>query len=103
MSDKKRRRPSVAERMAVSDGGRPLANGKAQVREVQGADPGVVRLATTRLDEIKPVPIRWLVPGYLPLGKLVLLAGDGGNGKSGANFGDGGLHHPRPTLFRPGV
>jgi AAA domain len=47
-----------------------------------GTDSGVVRLATTRLDEIKPVPIRWLVPGYIPLGKLVLLAGDGGHGKS---------------------
>src|SRR5262249_31552016 len=27
-------------------------------------------------------PIRWLVPGMLPLGKLVLAAGDGGHGKS---------------------
>jgi hypothetical protein len=39
-------------------------------------------LATTRLDTISPQPVRWLVPGYLPRGKLVMLAGDGGHGKS---------------------
>jgi putative DNA primase/helicase len=39
-------------------------------------------LVTTCLDTIKPEPIRWLVPDYIPLGKLVLLAGDGGHGKS---------------------
>src|SRR5262249_11284853 len=43
------------------------------------ARPG---LATTRLDLIQPKPVRWLVPGYFPQGKLVLLAGDGGHGKS---------------------
>jgi hypothetical protein len=41
-----------------------------------------VGLATTCLDTIQPVPLRWLVPGYIPLGKLVMLAGDGGHGKS---------------------
>ncbi len=39
-------------------------------------------LATTCLAEIRPEPIQWLIPGYLPAGKLVLLAGDGGHGKS---------------------
>lgn len=39
-------------------------------------------LATTRLDAIDPQPVRWLVPGYIPLGKLVLVAGDGGHGKT---------------------
>ncbi len=39
-------------------------------------------LATTCLADIRPQPIRWLVPGFLPLGKLVILAGEGGNGKS---------------------
>src|SRR5262249_36715969 len=39
-------------------------------------------LGLTALSELKPQPLRWLVPGYLPLGKLVLLAGDGGHGKS---------------------
>src|SRR4051794_34236115 len=41
-----------------------------------------LELATTRLDMIKPKPIRWLIPGIIPLGKLVMFAGDGGNGKS---------------------
>ena len=31
---------------------------------------------------IKPVPIEWLAPGRLPLGKLVVIAGVGGLGKS---------------------
>jgi putative DNA primase/helicase len=31
---------------------------------------------------VQPKPLRWLVPDMLPLGKLVLLAGDGGLGKS---------------------
>jgi hypothetical protein len=39
-------------------------------------------LETTCLATILPEPVRWLVPGYLPLGKLNLLAGDGGHGKS---------------------
>jgi hypothetical protein len=34
------------------------------------------------LTDIKPEPIHWLVPNFLPLGKLVMLAGDGGHGKS---------------------
>ncbi len=39
-------------------------------------------LATTRLDGIDPEPIRWLVPNVIPLGKLVMFAGDGGHGKT---------------------
>jgi hypothetical protein len=39
-------------------------------------------LATTCLAGLQPRPVRWLVPGYIPLGKLVLIAGDGGHGKS---------------------
>src|SRR5262249_35902791 len=46
------------------------------------AEAEVIGLQTTRLDTIRPIPVRWLVPGYLPLGKLILLAGDGGHGKS---------------------
>src|SRR5262249_41211788 len=34
------------------------------------------------LSTIRIEPIRWLVPNYLPLGKQVLIAGDGGHGKS---------------------
>jgi hypothetical protein len=39
-------------------------------------------LMTTSLDTIRAEPITWLVPDYIPLGKLVLWAGDGGGGKS---------------------
>src|SRR5262249_30264463 len=46
------------------------------------ADRAPIGLATTCLASIQPIPVRWLVPGYLPLGKLMLLAGDGGHGKS---------------------
>lgn len=42
----------------------------------------VAGLLTTALDTIRMEPVTWLVPGYLPLGKLVLLAGAGGLGKS---------------------
>lgn len=40
------------------------------------------RLATTCAATVKAKPLRFLVPGVFPLGKLVLLAGDGGLGKS---------------------
>jgi hypothetical protein len=46
------------------------------------ADTEPVGLATIRLSSVRPRPVRWLVPGLLPLGKLALLAGDGGHGKS---------------------
>lgn len=39
-------------------------------------------LATTCLAGIQPEPVRWLVPKVIPLGKLVLVAGDGGHCKS---------------------
>lgn len=39
-------------------------------------------LSVIPMTDIRPEPVDWLVPNYLPLGKLVLLAGDGGNGKS---------------------
>lgn len=39
-------------------------------------------LGLTVMSDLSPQPLRWLVPSYLPLGKLVLLAGNGGHGKS---------------------
>jgi hypothetical protein len=39
-------------------------------------------LVTTCLATVRPEPVRFLVHGYIPLGKLVLFAGDGGHGKS---------------------
>lgn len=43
---------------------------------------GAPHLQTSCLAGIRPQPVRWLVPGYLPLGKVIMLAGDGGHGKS---------------------
>lgn len=37
-------------------------------------------------EEIDSAVLRWLVPGYFPAGELVLLAGDGGEGKSFATM-----------------
>jgi hypothetical protein len=39
-------------------------------------------LTLTCLSAIRPEPVRYLIPGYKLLGKLTLLAGDGGHGKS---------------------
>lgn len=36
----------------------------------------------TRFSDVQPEEVRWLWPGYLPLGKLTVLDGDPGNGKS---------------------
>lgn len=41
-----------------------------------------VRAVTTRLADIAPQPISWLWPGRVALGKLTLIAGDPGLGKS---------------------
>jgi AAA domain len=49
--------------------------------------PGPARLSTTPCDEIKPRPIEYLVPGIIPLGKLILIAGNGGLGKSATTLG----------------
>lgn len=56
-------------------------------------------LATTCLASIKPLPVRWLVPSYFPLGKLILLAGDGAHGKSALTLGlAADLTQGRPCL-----
>jgi hypothetical protein len=54
-------------------------------RRATGPGPGSdesALLATTPLSSLRPKPVRWLVPRYVPLGKVVLVAGDGGHGKS---------------------
>ena len=61
-------------------GSTAATNAKTNERSETAAGP--LRLATTSLADIEPEPIHWLVPGILPLGKLVLLAGGGGHGKS---------------------
>lgn len=39
-------------------------------------------LSTHTADTIKPKVLKWLVPGYFPRGKTILLAGESGQGKS---------------------
>jgi hypothetical protein len=40
------------------------------------------RLELTPISEFEAQPVRWIARGYLPRGKVVMLAGDGGGGKS---------------------
>lgn len=56
-------------------------NGKVQCG-LNPTSPVGRGLATTCLASVPMKPVRYLVPGFLPCGKLVLMAGDGGNGKS---------------------
>ena len=49
---------------------------QARVRR-RAKEPELVRLA-----DVEPQPVRWLCPGRIPLGKLTLIAGDPGLGKS---------------------
>ena len=55
------------------------AEGPAEAKGKSELAPGLVyRLAS----EIEPVPIRWLWKDRIPLGKLALIVGDGGLGKT---------------------
>ena len=54
--------------------------GLKQVRPMT-ASPAI-RAVTVRMDTVKPEPIRWLWPGRIALGKLTMIAGDPGLGKS---------------------
>lgn len=46
------------------------------------ADPGLAGASIVRLSDVKPEPVRWLWPGRIATGKLTLIAGDPGLGKS---------------------
>ena len=48
-------------------------------KQTKPASPSAI---TRRFSEIKPESLRWLWPGRIPLGKLTLLVGDPGLGKS---------------------
>jgi putative DNA primase/helicase len=45
-------------------------------------DPATVGLLIARMADIEPEMVNWLWPGRIPLGKLTLLSGDPGLGKS---------------------
>lgn len=51
--------------------------------------------------DLKPEPIRWLWPGWLPRGKLTILAGDGGTGKNNASNQHCSHYYYRRQMARP--
>ncbi len=70
-----------------------VATLEAEAEEEHGGQEGSedqpregLALETTCLLGIKPQPLDWLIPDLLPLGKLFVLAGDGGLGKSSATL-----------------
>jgi hypothetical protein len=66
----------IARSMAgYEPGASPTSNGTTH----KTAEAG---LQTSPLSRLRPKPIFWIAPPYIPLGKVVLFAGDGGHGKS---------------------
>lgn len=53
-----------------------------EVPLTEDRDPDAPRLILYPASRIKPVPIEWLWPGWLAAGKLILLAGQPGTGKT---------------------
>ena len=51
-------------------------------RDVKGLGTFVSEPDLVRLSDVSPVPVRWLWPGRIPRGKITLLSGDPGLGKS---------------------
>jgi archaellum biogenesis ATPase FlaH len=61
----------------------PKSNGRAQPPAASKPPaPILPKVAIRRLSDVKPETLEWLWPGRIPLGKLTLLAGDPGLGKS---------------------
>jgi hypothetical protein len=58
----------------------PSAHLQGQHR--RGEDEAVAKPIVVRLADVKPEPLRWLWPGRIALGKLTMIAGDPGLGKS---------------------
>lgn len=71
------------------------------------ADQGAHAIVKT-MSDVQPVPIRWLWPGRVPLGKLVLFAGNPGLGKSfctidvAARVSTGGVWPDGAKVCQPG-
>src|SRR5262245_59750512 len=66
---------------AASSNGRVKQDGKASAKQstpVKGAG----ELVTRKLSKAKARPVKCLVRGFIALGKLTLMAGKGGDGKS---------------------
>jgi hypothetical protein len=63
-------------------GSRRTASSKSHERNGTGTEERPSVLVLESLAAMRPRPIRWLVRPYIPQGKIVLIAGDGGHGKS---------------------
>jgi len=74
----------VREGYGEGRGSRPpvAAPGSSAPAPLDGSAPPVLGLVTTCLSAIEARPVHWLVPKRIPLGKLVMIFGDGGHGKS---------------------
>ena len=73
-----------AERLhqAASNPGADIADVRALAAGSSGHGAAVALPAVVRLADVEPERIDWLWPGYLPLGKVVVIDGDPGIGKS---------------------
>ena len=60
---------------------RSIQRYRRSAKKMQNAK-NVATALVTRLSDVKPAEIHWLWPGRIPLGKLTLMAGDPGLGKS---------------------
>ncbi len=79
---RKRVRQTVRQAKAKKTRGKMNASGDNRLPVNPAGSDKKPRLLTISAASVNPKPLRWLVPDILPLGKLVLLAGDGGLGKS---------------------
>lgn len=61
---------------------RALVAAKAPEADKEPGASTLHRAVTVRVADVEPQPIRWLWPGRIAIGKLTLLAGDPGLGKS---------------------
>lgn len=58
------------------------ATARQEAAAKAGAGLATGRLVTSRLSDVQVRPVKWLVPDLIPRGKLTMIAGDGGHGKS---------------------
>lgn len=90
----------------------PLAQSSIDERQHHTANPNGVDIIS--LDQVKMEPIEWLIQNWLPLGKLTLLAGQAGTGKTqlaisiaamlsaGRHLPDGSINPPFSALMWSG-
>tara|TARA_R110000824_G_C15232376_1_gene678762 strand:- start:6875 stop:8635 length:1761 start_codon:yes stop_codon:yes gene_type:complete len=65
----------------------PDANGRGPVQSLPKEEtPGISVPRLLRLSDVEAEEVSWLWPGYVPFGKVTLLAGDPGLGKSWATL-----------------